>query len=262
MAERVLTVNVGRATAVPYRGRAVQTGIFKGPVEGRVMLGELGFEGDEQADPTVHGGAEKAAYLYSADDYDWWSRELGHPLAHGEFGENVTVTGMADAEVRVGDTLRLGDALVQVTGPREPCFKLGIRMGDHRFPARFQDGDRMGFYVRVLQPGAVGAGDAVELVEPDPDGLTIAELHRLVAQGRGGRRGPAAGRGRGRPARGLAGLGREPAGRARELTRRRCAPSASTSRRTRPRPGRASSNGTRAVHESSPCATGSARTSC
>ena len=92
---------------------------------------------------------------------------------------------MADAEVRVGDTLRLGDALVQVTGPREPCFKLGIRMGDHRFPARFQNADRMGFYVRVLQPGRVGAGDAVELVEADPDGLTIAELHRLIARGRG-----------------------------------------------------------------------------
>ena len=184
MPERVLTVCVGRPAGVPYRGKTVQTGIVKAPVDGRVPLRALGFEGDGQADLTVHGGAEKAAYLYSADAYAWWSGELGRPLRHGEFGDNLTVTGMADADVHVGDTLRLGDALVQVTGPREPCFKLGLRMGDHRFPARFLAADRVGFYVRVLEEGAVGAGDAVELVAADPARLSIAEVHRLYARGR------------------------------------------------------------------------------
>jgi len=182
--ERVVSVNVGRPTEVPYRGTTVSTGIFKAPVEGRAMLRRLGFDGDKQADPTVHGGAEKAAYLYSADAYAWWATELGHPLRPAEFGENVTVTGMADDEVCVGDRLRLGEALVQVTGPREPCFKLGIRMGDHRFPARFMAAGRNGFYVSVLEEGTVGAGDAVERVEAHPAGLSIAEVHRLYAHGR------------------------------------------------------------------------------
>jgi len=182
--ERVLSVNVGRPTQVPYRGKTVSTGIFKAPVEGRVMLRELGFDGDKQADPSVHGGVEKAAYLYSADAYAWWGTELGHPLPPAEFGENVTVTGMADDEVCVGDRLRLGQALVQVTGPREPCFKLGIKMGDHRFPARFLAAGRTGFYVSVLEEGTVGAGDAVERVAADPAALSIAEVHDLYAHGR------------------------------------------------------------------------------
>jgi MOSC domain-containing protein YiiM len=182
--ERVVSLNVGRATGLPYRGKTVRTGIFKGPVEGRLRLGALGFAGDEQADPRVHGGVEKAAYLYSADDYAWWAGELGHPVPPGEFGENVTVTGLSGAEVCVGDRLRVGDALVEVTGPREPCFKLGIRMCDHRFPARFLAAGRTGFYVRVLEEGDVGAGDAVERVACDRDRLAVAEVHRLYAEGR------------------------------------------------------------------------------
>jgi MOSC domain-containing protein YiiM len=184
MTERVLSVCVGLPVEVPYRGNTVSTGIFKSPVEGRALLRETGFVGDRQADRSVHGGDEKAAYLYSADAYDWWSAELGRRLGPGEFGENVTVTGMADADVCVGDRLRLGDALVQVTGPREPCFKLGIRMADHRFPARFLAAGRNGFYVRVLEEGEVGAGDALERVAADPDGLAIAEIHRLYAHAR------------------------------------------------------------------------------
>jgi MOSC domain-containing protein YiiM len=182
--ERVLSVNVGLPTAVPYRGKTVWTGIFKAPVEGRVTLGELGFDGDKQADPSVHGGVEKAAYLYSADAYAWWAAALGHAMPPAQFGENLTVTGMPEDEVCVGDRLRVGEALVRVTGPREPCFKLGIRMGDHRFPARFLAAGRTGFYVAVLEEGTVGAGDAVERVAADPDGLSVAEVHRLYATGR------------------------------------------------------------------------------
>lgn len=181
ISERVLSLNVGRAVAVPYRGKTVRTGIFKAPAEGRLHLGPQGFEGDEQADLNVHGGVEKAAYIYSADAYAWWSSELGHALAPAEFGENLTVTGLGDDVVNVGDHLRVGEALVEVTGPREPCYKLGIRMGDHRFPARFRAAGRTGFYVRVIAPGSVGAGDRVERVFADPHRLTIAEVHRLYA---------------------------------------------------------------------------------
>jgi MOSC domain-containing protein YiiM len=189
VAERVVSVNVGRPVAVPYRGKTVQTGIFKAPVDGRVRVRALGLEGDAQADLSVHGGVDKAAYVYSADAYAWWAEQLGHRMPPAEFGENLTVTGLADADVAVGDVLRAGEALVQATTPREPCFKLGIRMGDHRFPARFREAARMGFYVRVLEEGTVGAGDAIEVVSRDPHGLTIAGLHALYAAGRRDREG-------------------------------------------------------------------------
>jgi MOSC domain-containing protein YiiM len=185
VAEQVLALNVGRPTQVPYRGGMVSTGIFKYPVEGRVMLRATGFDGDGQADPTVHGGEHKAAYIYSADAYAWWMDELGHPLQHGEFGENLTVTGFGDGDVSVGDILRIGDALVQVTSPREPCFKLGIRMADPRFIPRFRDANRLGFYVRVLQEAEIGAGDTAEVVERATGSITIAEFHQVIVGGRG-----------------------------------------------------------------------------
>ncbi len=183
MTEKVLSVNVGRPTQVPYHGNMISTGIFKYPVDGRVMLRATGFDGDGQADPSVHGGVEMAAYVYSQNSYDAWMTELDHPLQPGEFGENLTVTGLTDDAVQVGDTLRIGDALVQVTSPREPCYKLGIRMGDHRFPARFRAANRMGFYLRVLEDGAVGAGDGAEIDDRADGSVTIAEFHRIYVDG-------------------------------------------------------------------------------
>lgn len=162
----------------------ISTGIFKSPVEGRVMLRATNLDGDSQADSSVHGGADMAAYVYSWDSYQWWIDHLGHDLQPGEFGENLTVTGFTDGTVRVGDVIRIGDALVQVTTPREPCFKLGIRMGDHRFPARFREANRMGFYVRVLEEGEIRAGDGVEIVEEATGSVTIAEFHRIYAYAR------------------------------------------------------------------------------
>jgi MOSC domain-containing protein YiiM len=183
--ERVVSVNVGRPVAVPWRGKTIRTGIFKAPIEGRAVLRATGFDGDGQADLTVHGGVERAAYCYSADAYARWSEELGHAVRPGEFGENLTVTGLTEDEVAIGDVLRAGEALIQVASPREPCFKLGIRMGDHRFPKRFRDAGRTGFYVRVLEEGSVGAGDPVERVAADRHGVTVAEIHRLFARERG-----------------------------------------------------------------------------
>ena len=184
MIDHVVSVNVGLPTQVPYRGGMISTGIFKRPVDGRVMLRATNLDGDGQGDPSVHGGADMAAYVYSWDSYGWWMAELGHDLQPGEFGENLTVTGFTDETVRVGDVIRIGDAVVQVTAQREPCFKLGIRMGDHRFPARFRKANRMGFYVRVLEEGEIGAGDGAEIVEEAAGSVTIAELHRVFAYAR------------------------------------------------------------------------------
>jgi MOSC domain-containing protein YiiM len=184
MTGTVLSLNVGRPVPVPHRGGMVSTGIFKSAVPDRLRLTRDGFDGDEQADPSVHGGHHKAVYLYSADDYAWWREHLGHNVEHGEFGENLTVTGFTDGEVNVNDQLRVGEALLEVTTPREPCFKLGIRMGDPKFPARFREANRTGFYARVLEEGTVGTGDTVERIATADYSLTIAEFHLTYTTGR------------------------------------------------------------------------------
>jgi MOSC domain-containing protein YiiM len=178
MRERILSLNLGTPVSVPHRDRAVATAIFKGAVDGPALLRADGFVGDVQADLRVHGGPQKAAYVYSQDSYDWWMEELGHRLAPGEFGENLTVTGLTDEVVHVGDRFRVGTALTEVTMPRVPCFKLGIRMGDPRFPKRFARANRRGFYLRVLEEGEVAAGNAIERVHHEAGAPAIAEVQR------------------------------------------------------------------------------------
>jgi len=183
VSERVVSVNVGLPREVPHAGSTVMTGIFKAPVDGPVMLGPEGFDGDGQADRSVHGGPSMAAYLYSADDYAWWAAELGRELPPATFGENLTITGFPAAEVRVGDRFRIGQVLVEATIPRTPCFKLGIRMGDKRFVPRFLEAGRLGFYVRVLETGPVAAGDAMTRAGRGEHDVTMAFLGRLVRAG-------------------------------------------------------------------------------
>ena len=185
MPERVVSVNVRGVHRLPYRAEVVQSGILKVPVEGRLALGARGFERDAQADLAVHGGPDRAAYLYSSDDLAWWAERLRGPIPPGMLGENLTVTGLRDDDVLIGDLIRVGEAVVQPTSPREPCFKLGIRMDDHRFPARFREANRCGFYVRVIEEGTVAAGDPIEIVARDLAGFSIGDLHRLfVGHGR------------------------------------------------------------------------------
>jgi MOSC domain-containing protein YiiM len=161
---------------VRYRGQLVSTAIFKEPVKGPVRVGLLGLEGDGQADLRVHGGVEKAVYAYPAEHYEAWSRELGRELMPGTFGENLTVTGLTEGVVRAGDRYRAGTAVLEVTQPRFPCFKLGIRMNDMLFLKRFLESGRSGFYLRVVEEGVVAAGDAFELVASDRRRPTIAEI--------------------------------------------------------------------------------------
>ena len=178
---RLLSVNVSLPKPVEHDGKIVWTGIFKEPVPGRVALRRLNLEGDRQADLTVHGGVDKAVYAYPVEHYDHWRRGLERELSScGQFGENFTVSGMLESSTSIGDVYRIGTAVVQVTQPRTPCFKLGIRMGDRRFLRPFLASGRTGFYLRVLEEGEVGAGDEIELVRADPSGLTVAELLRLA----------------------------------------------------------------------------------
>jgi MOSC domain-containing protein YiiM len=180
---RLISVNVSLPKDIPYRGNTVSTGIFKEPVGGRVTLGRLNLEGDGQADRNVHGGVDKAVYAYPFEHYEYWSRELGRTdFAFGQFGENFTVSGMLEDAVRIGDVFRIGFALVEVTQPRAPCFKLGIRMGLESFPKTFLSSGRTGFYMKVLEEGEVGAGDRFERVAGEADGLSVREVWRLAVQ--------------------------------------------------------------------------------
>ena len=178
---KLLSVNVSPPTEVAHGGETVTTGIFKEPVEGRVMLGTLNLDGDGQADLVGHGGIYKAAYAYSIENYEYWKRELGRAdLAFGQFGENFTVEGMTEDEVHIGDAFRVGDALVEVTQPRVPCYKLGIKMGLRGFEKMFLASYRVGFYLRVLQEGEVGAGDVLYRVRTNPERITVREMCRLL----------------------------------------------------------------------------------
>lgn len=178
---KLLSVNVSLPKEVSHWSGTVETGIFKEPVAGRIMLRTLNLDGDGQADLVNHGGTHQAVYAYPAEHYDYWQRELGRDgFGFGQFGENFTVEGMLEDEVHVGDVFRVGGARVEVSQPRTPCFKLGIKMGLPRFPKLFLASGRIGFYLRVLKEGEVGAGDAVERVESDPERLTVREASRLL----------------------------------------------------------------------------------
>lgn len=173
---RLAAVNVGAPRTVEWGGRRVRTAIWKAPVEGRVEVRGVNLAGDDQADRRVHGGRDKAVYAYAGEDYEWWSGLLGTGMAPGTFGENLTTEGIDLLEAWVGERWRVGTCVLEVSEPRFPCFKLGIRMGDAGFVDVFELAGRLGTYLRIVEEGSVGAGDGVErLGRPEPR-LTVAEL--------------------------------------------------------------------------------------
>jgi MOSC domain-containing protein YiiM len=175
-AARLLSIQVARPLAIRHMDREVRTGIFKLPVVGPVMVRQLNIDGDEQGDLTVHGGVDKAVYCYPSEHYAPWSLELGRELPHGTFGENLTVSGLLEPDLHSGDVLSLGGAVLQVSQPRFPCYKLGIKIGDQRFVKRFQVSGRSGFYCRVLQEGLIEPGQPISIVERDESQPTIAAI--------------------------------------------------------------------------------------
>ena len=185
---RLISVNVGRPQPVPYQDGVVSTGIYKEPVTGPVWVRRLNLDGDGQADLKVHGGEHKAVYAYPLEHYAFWSRELGRDdLGYGQFGENLTVEGLLEEQMNIGDVYRIGKALLQVSQPRSPCFKLGLRMGDEGFVARFSAENRTGFYLCVIEEGRITAGDAIERVEQAKDSISVRDAFRL-RHGAGGTR--------------------------------------------------------------------------
>ncbi|MCI0709992.1 MAG: MOSC domain-containing protein [Chloroflexi bacterium] len=179
---QLLSVNVSLPKTIDYRGEMVQTAIYKEPVTGPVMLHKLNLDGDKQADLKNHGGTYKAVYCYPHEHYAHWQQELGRTesFPYGQFGENFTLSGLLETTVHVGDIFSVGDALIQVTQPRVPCWKLENKMGVHKFQKQFAKSERVGFYVRVLQEGLVEAGQSVTLIEANPQKVSIHAINHLL----------------------------------------------------------------------------------
>jgi MOSC domain-containing protein YiiM len=175
----VISVNVGLPRELLIDERSVATGIFKTPVAGLVRVRTLNLDGDRQADLTVHGGADKAVYLYPSEHYAFWQQDLSQQLGWGALGENLSVSGLTEDAISIGDHLGIGTAVLQVTQPRLPCFKLAAKFQRDDIIKRFLDSRRTGFYARVLEEGELQAGDPIFLLQEEPQRVTIRELTDL-----------------------------------------------------------------------------------
>ena len=180
---RVESVNVGQPEILEWQGREFRTAIRKRPVEGRARVEALGFVEDAQADLRVHGGADKAVYLYPAEHRAFWAEVLGGEVGPGSFGENLTTRGLLETALAVGDEVEIGDVLLQVSQPRLPCVKLAARHRRADLPKRFVAAERPGVYFRVLRDGAIAAGDPMRIVRRVEERWTIPEVFRVLTRG-------------------------------------------------------------------------------
>jgi MOSC domain-containing protein YiiM len=174
----VVSVNVGHVRTVTWRNRQISTGIWKMPVSGRVAVRGVNFDGDDQADRDVHGGPDKAVYAYAHEDLAWWSAELDRLIEPGTFGENLTTRGIDVTNAVIGERWAIGSAVLEVSQPRMPCFKLGIRMGSVNFPRRFATAGRPGAYLRIIAEGEIGMGDDITVLSRPDHGLTVGNVER------------------------------------------------------------------------------------
>ncbi len=177
----LISVNVGLPRDVEWQGKVVRTAVFKQPVPGRVMARRLNLDGDGQGDLAGHGGEHRALMVYQLDSYRYWENHLQRQdLEYGQFGENLTVEGLADNEVCIGDRYRIGSALFEVTQPRVTCYRVGIRMNNPQMPALLVAHKRPGFYFRVIEEGEIGAGDEITKIADGPESVTVAEIDGLL----------------------------------------------------------------------------------
>lgn len=185
---RIASTNTAQPVEIFWKGETQITGIFKVPRPEGISLTPYGIEGDTIGNPKVHGGAMKACYLFSREQYPYWQEQYpGLAWEFGMFGENLTVAGLDETQLWLGSLYRIGEALVRITTPREPCYKLGIRIGDQGIIEKFHQRGNPGSYAQVLEEGAVRPGDAMELVEAPEQKVSIAEFYRLLFFGPGDR---------------------------------------------------------------------------
>ena len=180
----VLSVNVGTVREFEYSGRAARSAIWKSPAVGRVAVRGVNLAGDDQADRKAHGGPDKVIYAYAVEDARWWHQQIGRPLAYGEFGENLTTEGVEVDDALVGERWQIGTTVLEVSEPRIPCWRLGVRMNDKTFPRRFTEALRPGSYLRLIVEGSVEAGDEIRVIERPAHGLTIRDVFRIYTRDR------------------------------------------------------------------------------
>ena len=177
---KLISVNVGLPREITVAGKTVRTSIWKYPVRGRIHVSTLNLDGDQQSDLSVHGGVDKAVYLYPSEHYSYWRTQLRDvELTWGAFGENFTSEGILEDQIRIGDRIRVGSADFMVTQPRMPCFKLGIRFNRRDMVKRFLEDKRTGFYLAVIREGEVEDGDPIEFIEKQETGVTITDIVKL-----------------------------------------------------------------------------------
>jgi MOSC domain-containing protein YiiM len=177
---KLISVNVGSPRDITVAGKTVRTSIWKYPVQGRVHVSTLNLDGDQQSDLSVHGGVDKAVYLYPSEHYSYWRTQLPDvELPWGAFGENFTSKGILEDQIKIGDRMRVGSAEFMVTQPRIPCFKLGIRFNRRDMVKRFLESKRSGLYLAVIREGEVANGDAIEFIEKQETGVTITDIVNL-----------------------------------------------------------------------------------
>jgi len=177
---KLISINVGSPREITVAGNTVRTSIWKYPVQGRIRVSMLNLDGDQQSDLSVHGGVDKAVYLYPSEHYSYWRTQLPDlDLPWGAFGENFTSEGVLEDQVTIGDRFRIGSAEFMVTQPRMPCFKLGIRFNRRDMVKRFLESKRSGFYLSVIREGEVENGNAIEFTEKQKTGVTITDIVNL-----------------------------------------------------------------------------------
>lgn len=178
---KILSINVSEPKKITFNGKELITSIYKIPVNKAVNLTELGLEGDRQADLQVHGGYDKAVYAYSHKHYDYWSGELGESFTdYGLVGENLTIDDFDEKDINIGDVLEIGDTRLQISQPRIPCYKVGIKMNKREFPKIFSKSGLLGSYLRVIQEGTINIGDEIKIIRNNDQTMSVFDIAKLL----------------------------------------------------------------------------------
>ena len=179
---KVLSVNVGKPKQFDYKGRQAKSAIWKSPVSGKIVAQGVNLEGDDQADRAAHGGIDKAVYAYAHEDVMWWEQQTGLSLEPGAFGENLTTQGIAVNDALIGERWQIGTTILEVSEPRIPCWRLGVRMQDNTFPKKFTQALRPGPYFRIVQAGELAAGSAITVIDKPNHDLTLRDVFRIYTK--------------------------------------------------------------------------------
>ncbi len=181
---KLLTISIGTPREFEYKGRTAISAIWKSPVQGRISAQGVNLEEDDQADREAHGGFDKAIYAYASEDLQWWEQQIEQKIEHGQFGENFTTQELDVSNALVGERWVVGSTIVEVSEPRIPCWRFGVRMNDNTFPKKFTQALRPGTYLRIIKEGDVGADDEIKVVEKPEHNLSVQDVFRIYTKDR------------------------------------------------------------------------------